>query len=183
MGAQGGSSFPIYIRGCSSQGIGAQGGAPLPVYIMGSDLQIWHAYGGFQDQDETISIASVDVWYHITNGTNDLWNVLEAVGITLSEDILIIANAGDYTGTLSMTISGTTTKDFQIRVYNITQGTQTGYEIGATTTGAANFTNITLPLYVEANAGDQLRVEVRCVTNGSDVIVRSAVFTLFLLHG
>ena len=50
------------------------------------------------------------------------------------------------------------------------------------TTGAANFTNITLPLYIESNAGDQMRVEIRCRTDGTNVTVRSAVFYIAYVH-
>jgi len=142
----------------------------------------WHAYGGFQDESETITIAAVDTWTMITNATNDLWGGLEAVGLTLSDDIMTVQHGGDYMGSLSMTFSGLNGKDFQVRVYNITQSTQLGYVIGATTTGANNYTNVTLPLYLECEAGDRLRMEVQCTTDGSDPTFRSAVFYMAFLH-
>lgn len=201
MAAQGGSSYPIYIRGCGDPTGSVQGGSAIPVHIVGSDVDVtdqevenliasgmvrqgdtWHAYGGFQDADETITIAAGNTWTHVTNGTNDLWVGLEADGMTLSADVMTITNAADYAGQLSMTISALNGKDYQIRIYNLTQAAQMGYEIGATTTGATNFTNITLPLYLEVNAGDQLRVEIRCTTDATNVIVRSAVFTIAYLH-
>jgi hypothetical protein len=142
----------------------------------------WHAYGGFQDESETISISAVDTWTHVTNSGNDLWTGLEADGLTLSGDVMTFTNGGDYVGSLSMTISGSNGKDFQIRLYNITQTTQMGYHIGATTTGASNFTNITLPLYIEASSSDQMRIEIECTTDGSDPTLRSAVFYISYLH-
>lgn len=201
MSEQSGASYPIYIRGCGDPTTRVQGGKPIPVHIIGSDVDVtdqevenliasgmvrqgdtWHAFGGFQDADETITIAAVDTWAHVTNGTNDLWTGLEADGMTLSGDVMTIINTGDYTGSLSMTISALNGKDYQIRVYNITQTAQMGYEIGATTTGVNNFANITLPLYLEVNAGDQLRMEIRCTTDSTNVVVRSSVFTLAYLH-
>ena len=142
---------------------------------------IWHVYGGFQDSDYSIPITG-SVWQHITNVANDLWTGLEADGFTLSADVMTFVNYGDYFGSLSMTLSALQGKDYQIRLYNITQASQMGYEIGATTTGAGNYTNITLPLYVEANAGDQMRMEIQCTTDGTDPVLRSAVFYLSYLH-
>lgn len=143
---------------------------------------IWHAYGGFQGASETIAIATVDVWYHITNATNDLWTGLEADGMTLSGDVMTVVNAGDYVGTLSMSVSGLSGKDFQTRCYNITQAAQMGYIIGASTNGSGNFTIITLPLYLECDAGDELRMEIRCITDASDPTFKNAVFYLSYLH-
>jgi len=142
----------------------------------------WHAYGGFQNQSETITIAAVDTWTHVTNATNDLWTGLEATGLTLSGDVMTIQNEGDYVGALTMTISGLATKDFQIRIYNVTTSAQMGYVVGTTTTGAGNYEDVTLPLYLECSAGDQLRVEIQCTTDGSDPTVRSAVFEIHYLH-
>ena len=142
----------------------------------------YHAYGGFQDKAESITIAGADTWAWITNATNDLWTGLEGVGMSLSGDIMTITNGGDYSGVLSATLSALNGKDFQIRLYNITQASQESYIIGATTTGAANFTNVTLPLYIEASAGDTFRMEVQCTTDGTDPTFRSAVFYLQYLH-
>lgn len=142
---------------------------------------VWHAYGGFQDANYTLAVDA-NTWTHITNGTNNLWTGLEGDGMTLSGDVMTITNGADYVGTLSMTFSGLNGKDYQIRLYNITQATQMGYQIGATSTGNANFTNVTLPLYLEVDSSDQLRMEMRCTTDGSDPILRSAVFHLAYLH-
>lgn len=143
---------------------------------------VWHAYGGFEDQAETISITTKDEWTFITNATNTLWTGSEADGLSLSGDVMTIANSGDYYGTLSITLSGLNGKDFQIRCYNITQARAMGGWIGATTTGAGNYTNVTLPLYLECNANDKLRMEIRCTTDASDPTLRSAVFYISYLH-
>ncbi len=142
----------------------------------------WHAYGGFQDESETITISAKDTWTHITNGANDLWKGLEEDGVTVANDVITFANAGDYFGQLSLTFSALNGKDFQVRIYNTTQSTQMGYVIGATTTGANNFTNVTLPLYLEIAAGDVLRFEIQCTTDGTDPKVKSAVYYVSYLH-
>ena len=144
--------------------------------------ETYHAYGGFQDQSETISIATQNVWYHVTNATNDLWTGLEADGITLSGDVMTVTNAGDYAGTVSMSISGLNGKDFELRVYNITDSVIAGYHMGVSTSGAGNYTNITLPFYLEADAGSQFRLEVRCTTDASDPTFAHAIFYMAYLH-
>lgn len=152
------------------------------VAAMVRQVDTWHAYGGFQDQTETITIGSVDVWYHVTNATNDLWTGLEADGMTLSGDVMTVVNAGDYIGQLSLTFSGLQGKDFEFRIYNNTQGTAMGYHIGATTTGATNYTNVGVPLFLECDAGDALQVEVRCVTDASNPTFTHAIFWMTYLH-
>lgn len=142
----------------------------------------WHAYGGFQNANSTITISGVDTWAHISNETLNLWSGIEASGLTLANDVMTFINGGDYIGSVSLTFSARDGKDFEIRLYNLTQATQMGYVIGATTTGVNNFTNIVLPLYIEANAGDGMRMEIQCKTDGTDPIVRSAVFYLAYLH-
>ena len=141
----------------------------------------YHAYGGFQDETETLAVGD-DTWTWMTNATNDLWVETEGVGVSLSGDIMTITNTGDYAGNLSVTFSALNGKDYLIRLYNITKATQMGYVIGATATGVTNFTNVTLPLYVEANAGNTLRMEMKCTTDGTDPILKSAVFYLQYLH-
>ena len=141
--------------------------------------KIWHAYGGFQDEAETLALAA-DTWAHVTNAGKNLWSGLEADGMTLTADEMIITNAGDYTGSLSITITGGNSKDFLFRIYNVTKAEVMGYHIGGSTT-VSNYTNITLPLYLECDAGDHLQVQAYCLA-GDDPVLRSAVFYIIYLH-
>jgi len=143
----------------------------------------WHAYGGFQLADITLTLTTKDDWYHITNVTNDLWVGTEVDDITVSGDIFTIVNAGDYTGVVSITFSDLANRDFRIRLYNITTSTVSGYIIGETTSGAANYACVTLPLYIEAAAGDTFRLELTCTSvNAATPVIRSAIFTMVYLH-
>ena len=143
--------------------------------------KIYHAYGGFQNAATTIA-CTVNTWAWITNGTNNLWTGLEADGFSLSGDIMTVTNGGDYFGHISLAISGGVNEDYFLRCFNITQNAQMGYIIGGTTTGASNYLNLSLPLYLECNAGDTLRMEIKNITNNNDPTVRSAVFYLSYLH-
>ena len=143
--------------------------------------KVYHAYGGFQDESEALDLSSQD-WTKITNGTSNLWTGTEADGLSLSSDVMTITNAGDYTGTLSMTITGGNNKDYFIRCYNNTQTAQMGYQIGCSGTGDGNYFNITLPLYLECNASDQLQMEMKS-SDGTNATLKSAVFYIAYLHG
>jgi len=83
----------------------------------------YHASGGFDNESETVTVTTVDVWYPITNATNDLWvgDPTKCDGITLADDNMTFANTGFYPGVVSMTVAAGSQKDFQIRLYNITQ--------------------------------------------------------------
>jgi hypothetical protein len=141
---------------------------------------IWHAYGGFEDQAETIACGVGD-WNHITNVGNDLWTCDEEDGISCASDVFTIANSGDYAGNLSISISALNGKDFHIRVYNNTQARVEGRPIGISTTGAGNEMNISVPLYIEATAGDEIQFEISCA-DGTDPVVDDAIFYLSYLH-
>ena len=138
-----------------------------------------HAYGGFQDEAETLSLDA-DTWTHITNAGNNLWTLAEGDGFTMVDDELIVTRHADYNGILTLTITGGNSKDFKFRVYNITKSEVMGYHIGASTT-VSNYTNISVPIYVEANAGDHLQFQAWCLA-GDDPTFRSAIFTIQYLH-
>ena len=138
----------------------------------------WHAYGGFQAQSEALSMSG---WTHVTNAGSNLWVELESDGISVASDIITVTNAGDYTGHISLTFTGSVSKDYHIRVYNNTQATQMGYVVGASGLGVGNVNALSLPLYLECNAGDTLQVEVQ-ETGDTAMTVTDAVFYLQYLH-
>ena len=147
--------------------------------------RIHHAYGGFQLTTATavtITCTTQNTWYHVTNVGNTLWVGLEGDEMSLAADVMTINKKADYFGVISLTFDGISGRDFQFRLYNVTQSHE-HYHIGATTTGANNFTNVVLPIYIEPNAGDQYRVEIRCTsTNGATPKMRSAIFYIIYLH-
>ena len=139
-----------------------------------------HAYGGFQDAAYTLPVSAA-TWTHVTNLTNTLFTGLEGVGMDLIADQMIMNNTGHYFGTLSLTFSALADKNYKMRLRNITQSKTMGYVIGISTTGVTNFSNVTLPLYIEANAGDVLQMEMRC-GDSTDPKLRSAVFYISYHH-
>ena len=140
--------------------------------------ETWHAYGGFQDVSEALSMSG---WTKVTNATNNLFVGLEADGFSLVDDGIIVANAGDYVGNVALTFIGSTTKDYHMRVYNVTQATQMGYVVGASGLGVGNYQHLVLPLYLECNAGDELQLEVIEAADTA-LTVTDCVFYMTYLH-
>ena len=141
-----------------------------------------HIYGGFQNVATTIA-CTLNTWAKITNGTSNLWVIPEAVDASVVADNIIINKAGDYIGHLSIAISGGNNDDFFIRCMNTTTNVQQGYIIGTTTSGAANYSILSLPLYLENVAiGDNFQFQVENISNNDDPVVRSSVFYISYLH-
>jgi len=142
----------------------------------------WHAYGGFEDAAELIACGA-GTWHHITNGapTFDLWNLDEGAEISLAADVLTLDNTAHYIGNLSLSISGLNGKDFHVRVYNNTQARVEGRPIGISTTGANNEMNVSVPIFIEGTAGDEIQFEIMS-TDGSDPVVDDGIFIIAYLH-
>jgi len=141
----------------------------------------WHVYGGFQDSSITVDVQA-DAWTEITNATNNLWVGVEADGFSLSGDTMIVANTGDYAGTVGVTLSALQGKDYDFRIYNVTQDAQVGFSAGVTTTGVNNYAQMTLPIYLEATASDSLVLQVYGSTDGTDITLTHGIFFLTYLH-
>lgn len=146
-------------------------------YRIGS---VWHAYGGYMDEGYTLP-CDADTWRLVTNADNTLWVGLETDGISFLNDQMVIANTGDYAGTVTLTISGLNGKDFHLRIYNVTQARVEGYSLGISTTGAGNEMSISIPVYIEATAGDVLAMQINS-TDGADPILDDGLFYLTYLH-
>lgn len=156
--------------------------SPGPVRILGT----WHGLGGFggDNTSTTITVGSANVWYPITNGTDNLWVLSEGSGVTITADNIVISNKGDYVGSLAITISGTNLHDIFIRAFDITDNVITGRAVGITTTGTSNYQTISMPLYFEVDiqAAHTFQFQVENISASGNVIVRSAIFELHYLH-
>jgi hypothetical protein len=141
---------------------------------------IYHVYGGFQDSAITITLSGAN-WAMIKNTAGTLWHGLEGEGLTISSDTMVITNTADYFGEIALTFTGQSGKDYYFRIYNVTQAVQMGYKVGVSATGS-NLQQVSVPLYLECNAGDRLRAEVMTSNNGNNPVMRDAVFYNIYLH-
>jgi len=147
----------------------------------GRITSISHCYGGFQSQAVVIACVQ-NVWSHLTNVGNNLWNVSEEDGFTVLNDIVICHRAGDYEGYVCLTFSGANGDDYYLRAWNITTATQMGYFLAGTTTGAGNLQTISLPIYLELADNDQFRFEIMNTKNNNDPTVADGVYVIKYLH-
>ena len=140
--------------------------------------KIWHLYGGFQDESEVLSMSG---WTQITNATTNLLTILENDGFTIAHDILTSVNGADYSGHITLTFIGNVSKDYHLRIYNLTQDTQMAYVVSASGLGVGNYQCLSLPLYIECDAGDQLQFEVM-EDNDTAITLVNCVFYINYLH-
>ena len=141
----------------------------------------WHMFGGFQDSAVTITITE-DVYSHVTNAAHNLWTGIEADGITISGDTMIIANAGDYIGSFEVTFKTTNANSVLFRIFNVTDNTQQGFSTGATGRGA-DYATISKPLYFYGmSAGDRLVMQCTNVDASNNITVHYATYFLTYLH-
>ena len=140
--------------------------------------KIWHLYGGFQDESEVLSMSG---WTQITNATTNLLTILENDGFTIAHDILTSVNGADYSGHITLTFIGNVSKDYHLRIYNLTQDTQMAYVVSASGLGVGNYQCLSLPLYIECDAGDQLQFEVM-EDNDTAMTLVNCVFYINYLH-
>lgn len=141
----------------------------------------WHVFGGTESANTTFDLTR-NVWQTMSNSTQNLWTGQEFDGFTLNGDTMTVLNSGDYSGTLSFSFEGSLTKDYAVRVYNITQAAVSGFKLSATGNGSNNYVTMTLPIYLEANANDEFVVQVTNTSGNEDLVLHDAVFYIQYLH-
>lgn len=142
---------------------------------------MWHAYGGFEDSSVAISITQ-DQWSMVTNVAQDLWSAGshgDSDGITLANDTMVVANAGDYAGLLSMTFYGTNANEYDVRVYSTVQDAQMGYKQGASGRSDNNYISVVNPLYFTCVANDSLVLQVTNISGNNSATFKFAEFYLY----
>lgn len=142
---------------------------------------IFHAYGGFEDSLVTIDLTQ-NTWVPITNAYKTLWTGSEVYGFTFSGDTVTVGFTGDIEGIVSITFNGSSQKEYQFDIYNVTQARQEGFKQGATGNGASNYVNVALPVYIETTAGDKLIIRVQNISGDEDIIFEHAQFSLKYVH-
>lgn len=106
---------------------------------------------------EVIEIATADVYYHITNATNDLLEIADTSFITVRNDTIFIQDAGGYYINYTIGLSGLVNSDYYTRISNSIpcKGRKT-----ITTTGANNHVNATGFTYCYLDEGDYFVIEL-----------------------
>ncbi len=140
-----------------------------------------HAYGGFQDSSVTLDLSE-DTWLKVTNPYGTLWGGSEADGITMSVDTLIVSRTGDYSGMVSITFNGSSQKEYQFRVYNVTQAAAAGFVCGGTGNGTGNYVNVAFPVYLEATANDRFIMQVQNTSGDEDIVLEHGEWFVRYYH-
>ena len=144
-------------------------------------LTVNHAFGGFQDSAVVLDCTE-DQWESITNTSKNLFTTIQYDGITVLEDTINILFSGDYSGTVTVTMSADPTVDWRFRIYNITQDKQEGFWIGGTSTGDANYLPLTIPVHLIVDAEDKIVFQLMNETNDTDATLKSCVYLFTYTH-
>lgn len=141
----------------------------------------WHAYGGFQDSAVNISITQGN-YTQITNASGDLFTGIEADGFTLSGDTLTMLNAGDYTGTATISFTGGNTKVYRARIWDATAGEQEGFSKAVTGQGVGNIVSVTIPAYFVALTNDKYILQITNEDGNEDAVMVDGTFIVLFEH-
>lgn len=84
--------------------------------VKDSVLSVWHSMG-FSDSSETIA-ATVDIWYPVTNVTNNLWSVGTEFGdIVMTGDSMQVTTAGYYEINYNLSFSGANADEYHTALW------------------------------------------------------------------
>lgn len=141
-----------------------------------------YGIGGYEDSTITVTISAVNTWYEVTNSTGNSQIGLYGYGISASGDTTIVNHAGVWRGVVNVTFSGTNGNEYEFRVYNCTQGTQSGFKMGTTARGTSDYMNVSIIVFDEANEGDKYIFQVRNKTTNNNAIFRHLTFEAMYIN-
>jgi len=143
--------------------------------------EIYHIYGGFEDSSAAVAITQ-DQWSQVTNAWGTLFGGSESDGFVMANDTVVVTNAGDYEGMVSLTFSGTNSNEYVFRIFDATTDTQKGFKLGTTADGTTNHAHISIPVYIEAAGNDSLVLQVTNTSGSNAATFEFGQFLLKYLH-
>jgi hypothetical protein len=143
--------------------------------------EIYHIYGGCEDSSRAVAITQ-DQWSQVTNAWGTLFGGSESDGFAMAHDTVVVTNAGDYEGMVSLTFSGTNSNEYVFRIFDATTDTQKGFKLGVTADGTTNHAHITIPVYIEAAGNDSLVLQVTNTSGSNAATFEFGQFLLKYLH-
>lgn len=142
---------------------------------------IWHVVGGTHTIN-TVIPGTKDNWSKLTNTGGTLLQVTDNDGFVISSDSITITNAGDYWGNIMLSYSANQGNDWSFRVRNVDTSAITMLAEGTSTTGNTNVVTVTMPIYLDAAAGNRYIIEAMNTSTDDDLTIHSAKFTIVYLH-
>ncbi len=123
--------------------------------------ELSHGFYSFEDETETITISTINVWEQVTNATNDLYTDVESEHMSISGDTIEINTTGHYKFTVNNIVDGGNNVNYEIRVFNVTDAAGVPVK-GAITTRGSSFDPLNCFSYdVNATANDRYVIQIR----------------------
>jgi len=144
--------------------------------------ELYHAVGGFQDSNVIITITQ-NVWSQITNATGNLFVGLDADGLTLSGDTMIVENAGHYVANIFMNFEGTANQEYDFRVWDVDDGAMEGFILGDTGRGNNNYSKFAGAIYIIAETdNDRFVLQITNIDGSNSATLRNSNFFMYFVH-
>jgi hypothetical protein len=137
-----------------------------------------HLVASFADSSETPSMA-LNGWELITNEDSTLYTAYETSNITFGGDTVTFDVAGDYTVNFNLSFSGTASDAYEIAIF--VNDAFYRYK-SERTTSQTDVGNVSLLGYVEAAAGDNMKVMIRNTASNDDATLISSQLMVIYLH-
>ena len=144
-----------------------------------------HLFAAFEDSSVLIDIGADSTWYQVTNSIDSLFGYLDKDYFTVNNDTIIYTGSGEphVLFQCRVTGSGANTKDFELRMFNVTDNAGVLSKDRKTTTGASNYVGFTFLGYDKnINYGDKYILQIRCITDASDFTVKDGMIFAQITH-
>lgn len=149
-----------------------------------------HGYFAGQGVSQVITGAT-GTYAHITNATNDLFSEIQSnAGIDLEDDTFVF-NPSSYpdSAIAHMTFdfhiygSGANNKNFEARIYNVTQAAEVPVTAFINSEGGSNYTHLNSRAYcMGCNVGDVYRLEIRPIGGNDNFTITNVSVWIELNH-
>ena len=140
-------------------------------------------YGINESFDESYTIALTrNNWAQITNATQTLWTLNCENGFTSTNDTLICDKHGSWGGMLSIYGTGGNGNDYEVRLYDITAGTEVaGMLAYFTSAGTNNYTGGVVSICFESIINHRYVWQIRNTTDNDDFTTISGKYWMILM--
>ena len=128
------------------------------------------------------TITEAEVWHHLTNATNDLFNTCELHGFSMTNDTLSIDSLeARYSFNFHLNFLGVASKNYKCRIFNVTQNSCV--PIGDAQAGrGADMVSIDPWGYQHAHKGDKYVIQIQNADSTDNLTIKSLQWSVLFLY-
>jgi hypothetical protein len=135
-----------------------------------------HCFYAFEDSSYTLTMATQNVWYHVTNLNNNLFTkVQDGQGFVMSGDTIHFFATDSIKGSTPHLVfhygldgDGENQQTYQIRMFNVTKNQGLLSKATATAFGGGTEIGMSRTAYItNGRIGDKYIMQIRCITGAN----------------